>query len=158
VLVVVGIILIIQLTNQQTGEPEVALPEIATGGRGTVAMPDNIDQLVEDHNRPVEDGYYITVMNVRWDFENGNSPSKNAYVENATDNTRTVFFEVFLKDDGRLVYSSPYIPVGASLRNFALDTVLPTGEHPATVTYFLVDDDGNVLSDVSVTVTLRILN
>ena len=129
-----------------------------TGGRGTVVTQDNVHDIIEQMNRPVEDGYYTVSMNVRWEFPNGSSPSTNARVRNRERNTRTVYFDVNLDEDGRLVYSSPYIPLGAMIEKFALDENLPAGEYPATVTYFLVDDDHNVITDVSAGVTIIVLN
>ncbi len=107
---------------------------------------------------PVEDGYYSARMNVDWEFPSGSEPSTNAYVENSNANSRTVYFDLTIDETGEQVYSSPFIPVGASVEKFALETDLPEGEYPATVRYQLVDDDLQDIpgADVSVTVTLFI--
>jgi hypothetical protein len=134
--------------------PDVAVP--LSGGRGIVAMPENVDELREKAQQPIEDGYYETRMNVDWVFPSSSKPSENAYVENSENNRRTVYFDLVLADTGELVYSSPFIPIGAKLENFALDAKVPAGDHKGVVTYHLVDDDYQELTTVSVTVTLRI--
>jgi len=127
-----------------------------TGGRGTVMTPDNIDELLANREAPPPGGHYITTMNTNWTFNRWNVPSTNAFVENDIRNEYAVYFDLALEEDNRLVYTSPYIPLGATLREFALDRMIPAGEHPAIVTYFLVDDDGKEVSRVSVRVTLNI--
>ena len=128
-----------------------------TSGRGTVVTQDNVSQLIAEAEQNADTAYTVS-MNIEWDFENGTSPSTNAYVENDTSNLRTVYFNVLLADTSELVYSSPYIPVGSTLTGFALDKDLEAGDYLAVVEYHLVDDDQQELSTVSVTTTLHILN
>ena len=137
-------------------EIEIVDGPVPMGGRGTVAIPENIDELMQAREEPPPGGHYITTMNNTWAFDRWNVPSTNAYIENDIRNEFTVYFDLSLEEDGRLVYSSPYIPIGATLREFSLDRMVPRGEHPAIVTYFLVDDDGEEVSRVSVRVTLTI--
>lgn len=132
-------------------------PDDAPSGRGTVVTEDNVSQLIAEAG-PNADAAYTVSMNVEWNFENGTSPSSNAYVENDTSNSRTVYFNLLLADTSELVYSSPYIPVGSTLTGFALDKDLEAGDYLAIVEYHLVDDDHQELSTVSVTTTLHILN
>lgn len=124
--------------------------------RATIVTEDNVDEVIEKMNEPVEDGYYSCQMNVEWSFVDSSQPSYNAYVANSTINTRTVYFDVNLEEDNTLVYSSPYIPVGEELKEIKLTENLPAGDYPAVVTYHLVDDDHKELSNVAVTVTLHI--
>jgi hypothetical protein len=126
------------------------------GGRGVVAVPENVDELREKAQQPVEDGYYETRMNVEWEFPGPGEASTNAYVENSTNNKRTVYFDLVLRETNELIYSSPFIPVGAKLEKFKLDAEIPRGEHRGIVTYHLVDDDHKELTTVSVAVTLRV--
>jgi flagellar basal body-associated protein FliL len=153
VIAVVAVIAFRFGANRQP-EPVVVTPEI--GGRGIVAVPENVDELRERATQPVEDGYYETRMNVEWVFPSSSEPSRNAYVENSTNNKRIVYFDLMLSDTNELIYSSPFIPVGAKLENFALDARVPAGEYAGVVTYHLVDDDYQELTTVSVGVTLRI--
>lgn len=124
--------------------------------RATVLTEENYEQVLSQANEPVTDGYYNCKMNVEWSFASAAEPSYNAYVANSTINTRTVYFDLTLEESGDLVYSSPYIPVGAELREITLDEELSAGDYPAIVTYHLVDDDHEELSTVSVAVTLHI--
>jgi hypothetical protein len=130
--------------------------EPVAGGRGVVAVPENVEELREKAQQPVEDGYYETRMNVDWVFPGPGEPSTNAYVENSTNNKRTVYFDLTLSDTNELIYSSPFIPVGAKLEKFKLDAEIPEGEYEGIVTYHLVDDEYRELTTVSVGVTLRV--
>lgn len=147
--VLVGIIVYLAMGRSQQ-------PETQIKGKAVLLTEDNVQEY--DNPEPVEDGYYMVTMNTSWDFDDGKAESYNAYVANAVENTRTVFFDVFLSDTGENVYSSPYMPVGSELRNFALDKTLEAGDYQAVVTYHLVDDEYNEIDDVSASVTIHILN
>lgn len=121
--------------------------------RPTVATENNIDEVIEAMNEPVEDGYYEVSMNTVWTFDGDTS---NAYVENVLNNTRTVYFDVNLADTGELVYSSPYIPVGEKVKGFSLNQKLDPGSYDAIVTYHLVDDNKEEVSNLSVTVSFQV--
>jgi hypothetical protein len=131
-------------------------PEIVNTihGRGIIAAPGNIDEILATEK--VGDGYYTSSMNNEWDFTRWNRASSNAFVENHASNTKTVYFDVTLDATGELVYSSPFIPVGAALKGFALDAQIPAGNHTATVTYHLVDENYENITTASVAVLLRI--
>ncbi|MDR1246042.1 MAG: hypothetical protein LBK57_03330 [Clostridiales Family XIII bacterium] len=154
VVITVLIIVIVRLLNA----PEPAPTETRIGGVGTVATIENIESIRSKLNEPVADGYYETRMNVEWTFETWDTPSENAYVANSENNTRTVYFTLSLEETNEIIYTSPDIPVGSQLTNFALDRNPGAGEHSAIATYRLLDDDGNELSNVSVSVTLHILS
>lgn len=155
-IVVIGVLVgvIIYLNNQNGGE--VIIYNDAAGARGIVATPDNIDEIMSSMQEPVQDGSYAVKMNTNWVFPKGDKPSENAYVANSEQNTRTVYFDLILADTNQLLYSSPYIPVGAALQDFALDVSLEAGEHSAIVVYHLVDDDYQEITTVNVKVTLHI--
>jgi flagellar basal body-associated protein FliL len=121
--------------------------------RPTVVTSGNAEQVKNLMDKPVEDGSYRVVMNIDWTFK-GNA--SNAYVENAKDNTRTVYFDVFIAETKELVYSSPYIPVGEKLQGFTLDADLEPGNYNGLVTYHLVDDNMEEVSDLSIKVTFEI--
>jgi hypothetical protein len=153
---VVAVVAVMAFSFGTSRQPDPSAISPALGGRGVVATPDNVEELLEKANQPVEDGYYATRMNVDWVFPSSNEPSSNAYVENSPNNKRTVYFDLVLAGTDELIYSSPFIPVGAKLEKFALDTQVPKGEHKGIVTYHLVDDAYQELTTVSVGVTLRI--
>ena len=131
-------------------------PEKEVKGRAIVLTEDNVEEF--KNQEPVEDGYYLVTMNTTWEFEDGKSESTNAYIANAKENTRTVYFDVTLSDTDEVVYSSPYLTVGAELKNIKLDKELAAGEYTAVVTYHLVDDDFNEIDTVAAEVIIHIQN
>lgn len=158
VVVVIAILVgvIVYLLTKPADQPIADDNRSVDGVRATVLTEENYEEVMSQVNEPVTDGYYNCQMNVEWNFASATDPSYNAYVANSTINTRTVYFDVNLEENGTLVYSSPYIPVGAELKEFALTEELPAGDYPAIVTYHLVDDDHEELSTVSVSVTIHI--
>jgi hypothetical protein len=121
--------------------------------RATVVTQGNADEVKAAMDEPVEDGYYNVVMNTEWTFDGETS---DAYVENSQSNTRTVYFDVFRSDTKELVYSSPYIPVGEKIQGFVLDADLAPGSYDGLVTYHLVDDNHEEVSNLSVSVTFQV--
>lgn len=121
--------------------------------RPTVVSQGNAEEVKATMDDPVEDGYYQITMNTEWTFDGKTS---NAYVENSKNNNRTVYFDVFRADTNDLVYSSPYIPVGEKIQNFKLDADLAPGNYDGLVTYHLVDENNEEVSDLSVTVTFEV--
>lgn len=151
-IVVAGLlVVVIGVLNSKPEEEE------DLSGRGTLATEDNVEDLIAEVESNTDAAYTVS-MNIDWNFEDGSSPSSNAYVENDVSNSRTVYFDLILADTSEVVYSSPYIPLGSKLTDFALDKDLDAGDYIAIVEYHLVDDDHNEVSTVSVTVTLHILN
>lgn len=124
----------------------------------TIVTEENLDAIQEEMNQDADGSYYETSMTIDWTFDNGKKASKDAFVENPSSNSHTVYFDVNLSESNELVYSSPYIPVGKSLNSIKLEKKLEKGDYPAVVTYHLVDDDKKEVSTVSVEVTLHILN
>lgn len=132
-----------------------ATAEPAGGGRGTVLTEENLEEF-QNQSQQVDAGYYNVRMNVDWEFPTGSEPAKNALVENPTTNMNTVYFEIILNGTEELVYSSPFIPVGAKLENFTLDKDLAAGEYAGKCVYHLVDEQERELSTVSIAVKLRV--
>lgn len=127
-----------------------------------IVTPDNVDeivsQLAEEERTPV--GAYEVSMNTEWIFEDGESASANAYVENGINNQNIVYFTITLVDDaeGGDIYRSPYLEIGSSLRDIKLDKDLDPGTYSAIITYHLVDDDLEDLSSVSLYMTITVNN
>ena len=121
--------------------------------RPTVVTEANVDEVIAAMDEPVADGSYEITMNTEWIF---NGTSSDAYVANSANNTRTVYFDVAIAGTGQLVYSSPYLPVGSQIKNFALDAKLNSGAYDGIVTYHLVDDKKEEVSNLSVTVTFQV--
>lgn len=146
------------LSSETEPGPQAIVETIGTSsGRGILVTPDNVDEVIAARDTPRQHTHFTTSMNSHWVFPSGSEPSTNANVGNSRFNDFTMYFDVVLSETGQMVFSSPYIPVGERLRYFALDEELPPGEHAAVVTYFLVDDDFQELSNVAVNITLEIL-
>ena len=163
--IIIGIIILVAIAGlliyffwQSNEEANIGNQDVPTG-RGFILTPDNIEEarrLMEGPASP--DAQYTVSLTTNWEFETWNTPSRTASVDNLASNSRTVFFEVTLRETDVLVYTSPFILLGETLEDFALDTQVSAGEHPAIVTFILVDDNYEFVADVSVSVTLTILN
>lgn len=156
-----GILIYLQLSPDNTDtapplierQPAAEMPQ----SRGIVVTPENVDYVMEMWERQTADAYFTASMNVEWIFPRGDEPSSNAFVANSTANTRTMYFDLFLDATEEIIFSSPFIPVGASLDEVVLNTPLPAGNHSATVVYTMVDDDFQEVATVMVAVLLRVL-
>lgn len=149
VLIVLAGIIVFLLTRPK----EVVIKPSPTGGRGTVVTEDNAEEIraqIADAT-PIADGSYVTSMSIDWHFKG--ATSTDAYVANAVENTRTVYFDLLLAESNELLYSSPYIPVGAELKEITLDKELEPGTYETILVYHLVDDDENELSTLSIALT-----
>jgi len=130
--------------------------------RSVVVTEDNAAEVIsnmleEDASSSIATNvaYYSATMNYEWRFPTGDSESSNAYVENNTDNTNDVYFDLFLADDeNNAIYESPIIPVGGSLSNFSLSKNLDAGAYDCICVYHLVDENQETLSTLRVTVTV----
>ncbi len=149
IIIVIALVLIIYFLLQKPEDSD---------ERDVIVTEDNVEEIREQMESAVEDAYYETSMTNDWTFENGKATSNDAFIENPSSNKRMVYFDVNLSDSEKLVYSSPYIPVGESLQGIKLKENLKKGDYPAIVTYHLVDDDKKEVATVSVGVTLHILN
>ncbi len=154
----VGIIIYLlqsQKISQQQEDAE-ALPQ----QRNVVVAPENVDEIIaqmqEEERTPV--GSYEVTMNTHWTFPDGKSISPNAFVENSTSNTNMVYFTIVLDEGGEEIYRSPYLELGAQLRDIKLDRELEQGDYSSIITYHLVDDDFNELSSVSMYMLVSIEN
>lgn len=148
----VGVIIYLLNRPDEASEPKVEMSNVVT--------PDNVEDVVNqmETEEKVPVGSYEVSMNTEWVFPDGNSASTNAFVENSTANTNTVYFVVTLDGSGEEIYRSPYLMVGSHIENFQLDTALAKGTYNAIITYHLVDDDYNDLRSVSMYMTITIEN
>lgn len=151
VLILSGLIVYLLLKPEE----QVIIAEPVGGGRGTVVTEDNVEEIREQLEvGPVPDSTYVTSMSIDWHFDG--QTSKDAYVANSVANTRTVYFDLILADTSELIYSSPYIPVGAELKEVTLSKELKKGTYDTILIYHLVDDDKNELSTVSIALTIYV--
>ena len=154
-LVGVGVIIFLLSKNDSSDSKKPSLDDAGT--RGTVITEENAEEVLQQmatENENIEDAYYTASMSLDWHFDG--KESKDAYVLNDVENTRTVYFDMFLADSGEMIYSSPYIPVGAELKGVTLDTELESGTYETILVYHLVDDDNNELTTVSVALTIHV--
>jgi uncharacterized protein (UPF0333 family) len=147
IIVALVVVVIILLVERYTSKLSIK------SKRPTVVTSQNAEEVKTLMDEPVPDGSYRVRMNTDWTFDGNIS---NAYVENAKTNTRTVYFDVFLADSKELVYSSPYMPVGEKIQGFSLDADIEPGSYNGIVTYHLVDEDENEVSNLSVSVTFKV--
>lgn len=144
VLVAAGII--IYLLTREDDKPDDGPPD----GRGTVVTEDNLDEILKATQNP--DAYYTTSMSIDWHFKG--KTSSDAFVENVTKNSRTVYFDLVRTDTGEMIYSSAYIPVGKKLNGVTLEKELEPGTYDTIMTYHLVDDDKKEVASLSVGLTI----
>ena len=156
--IVIGVLVgvIVMLLNRPEPETE---PEDRPM-RATVINEDNVEEEIqrmmeEDYVAP---GYYEVTQTMDWVFPDGTTPSTNAYVENAESNTNAVYFDVMLQGTDEIIYSSPILPVGSYLGEFALDTDLDPGVYDCTLTYHLVDDNQRSISTLNLALTVTVQN
>lgn len=150
ILILIGVILYL-LLGKDSGADEAQ-------NKNRVITPENVEEVVsemteESHTPP---GTYNVRMTQDWVFPDGKSPSTNAYVANSEENETMVYFTIALADDGREIYKSPYLEVGAAMNDITLDTDLDAGSYDTVLTYHLVDDDFKEMSTVSLTLSITI--
>lgn len=126
-------------------------------GKNVVITPENVKEVIKDmEDKKVAPGTYNVKMNPTWTFETGSVASKDAYVENAATNNNDVRFTITRKDTEEEIYSSPIIPLGSRLANITLDTALPAGSHDCIITYHLLDENGEDVSSVKLSLTITV--
>lgn len=147
----VGVVAVATLGDKGTKSDDVsAYNVVVTGGKTNTSKQGDSEEIPSS---------YDVSMNSTWKFENARVPSENAYVANIASNKNTVYFEVMMSDTGKVIYTSPDIPVGGHLENIKLeDTSLKAGTYPCVVTYNLLGKDRQKLTEVSVNVALEIGN
>jgi len=134
-------------------DPDIPRATLPNGGLITL---ENLEEERERLGTVSPDAQYTVSMSRQWRFESALTPSTSVYFRNIASNSRMVFFDVVLKDTGEMVYSSPYIPLGVEHNNFALDKDLSAGTYDVTIAIFLVDDDREIVADLSVSTKLII--
>ena len=153
-LAVAGTIFVASLGKSDNGKDS-----INPNAYNLVVAPDDIDKQLEERTSTVAPGSYDVCMNNDWKFDNARSSSRNAYVENITTNTNTVYFEIIRNDTEECIYHSPFIPVGSSLKNVKLNNEqLTKGTYKCTLVYHLVDSDYNDISHVNISLNVIIEN
>ncbi len=151
VAVAVAAAVIVSALNKET-PPE-------TSGGSLVVNEANLAEIDKELDAIVDDGMFMTDMNVDWTFPDGGSVSTDAYVGNMANNNYPFYFELVDSGSGEIVYTSDVVPPGYSLKEIKLDKDLDAGVYPMVCNYSLVNDEsGEVVSSVGVAVTVHILN
>jgi hypothetical protein len=162
IVLLVAVIVILLLKKDDTadtGNNNTENRQVANSAR-LVLDEETASSVMEEMRKEVEEGMFECNMSMNWTFDNGEAESRDAYVANSVNNTHPIYFDLYLKDSGELLYSSPVIPVGAELTNFKLDKPLPAGVYDAKCAYSLLRDEENqeVISAANFIVTVTVLN
>ncbi len=146
IVALLGVVIFLLFRGQDEEEPK---------RRSVVVNEDNVDEVLESLEEGyVPPGYYEVTMNSTWNFESGDAPSTNAYVENTQTNANPVYFDVVREDTGETIYESPIIPVGSHLNEIVLDTALDAGTYDCILTYHLLDEEEQDISTLQLTVQI----
>lgn len=142
--------------------------EEETPKRDVVVTADNADKVAEElyqerqekqkqqsSDRPTS---YTVTMNGEWFFTDGETASRNAYVENSMMNNNDVYFDVMISDNEEIIYESPVLPVGSHIEELTLSKDLDAGTYDCICKYYVVDEEQNTLGTVSMAVTVIVEN
>ena len=125
--------------------------------KGQVVTIENRDAILAGSaEKEPEEANYEVVMSSRWNFADGNAVSENAYVENSSVNTNTVYFTVTRTDTEEIIYISPRITPGSYVTDIKLSATLAKGEYDAILTYYLLDDQDSVISAIPMKLRITI--
>ena len=154
--VLIGVI-VVMMNSSQSNENTVTEE---TEKRSVLLTEDNIDEMADQIlNQPEQEGVpmnYQVTMNSTWEFEDGQSPSSNAYVANSENNETPVYFDVIRNDTQEVIYQSPVIPLGMDLEDIVLDVDLDAGDYECTMVYHLIDEEQNTLTTVNMWLMVKV--
>jgi hypothetical protein len=157
IVALVGVIVALVM-NLKRGETETYsdIPQ----QRAVVINEENVEEVLEEiaSEPAVTPGYYEVSMNTTWNFPDGVSPARDAYVENVPGNTNDVYFDITLRGTDTVIYESPVIPRGGYLDDVTLTENLSAGEYDCVMTYHLVDEQQRTLSTLNMAMTIVIEN
>lgn len=162
--ILIGIIIAMMYASKTDGSAgaENSTDSGETEKRPILITEDNIEQMAEqilnrDEPQGVPMSYQVT-MNSTWEFEDGQSASKNAYVANSQNNETPVYFDVIRNDTQEVIYQSPVIPLGMDLDDIVLDVDLDAGNYECTLVYHLIDEEQNTLTTVNMWLMVKVEN
>lgn len=128
-----------------------------TPKRNVVVNAENLEQVAQEMQQGVEQGYYKVIMNTDWNFANGAVASEDAYVENSRDNRSDVYFDVKLTGSGETILESPVLTPGSYLTDITLDKDLDPGDYECDIVYHLVDENQETTSTLTMALTVHVL-
>ncbi len=107
---------------------------------GYVMGEENYQQIMDQMESDVREGYFETYMNTEWTFADGTAMTEDAVLGNSPNNAKPIRCEVLLADTEETVFTTGVIPVGAQLPAFKLDTDLDAGTYDAICMVYLLDE------------------
>ncbi|MCH5261309.1 MAG: hypothetical protein J1F42_00185 [Lachnospiraceae bacterium] len=157
--VLIGII-VVMMNSSKSDENVTA--EGTEEKRPVLLTEDNIGEMADEIlNQSETEGIpmsYQVTMNSTWEFEDGETASRNAYVANSENNETPVYFDVIRNDTQEVIYQSPVIPLGMDLDDIVLDVDLDAGSYECTMIYHLLDEDQNTLTTVNMWLMIKVEN
>ncbi|WP_156036113.1 hypothetical protein [Butyrivibrio sp. AE3004] len=153
-ILVATIVVLVGKLNKNTKEEPKETKDVVTAEN----VEEVIDEWVNESNDKHVPQYYTITQNTEWTFNDGSSPSNDAYVTNDATNESPVYFDIIDDDTGETIYSSPVLELGAKIEKFKLDKKLDKGDYNCTLIYHLVDDEQNELTTVRVGTIIHVLN
>lgn len=125
-------------------------PEAEGDDNVYVMNEENYDQIAEQMEDAVREGYFETYMNTEWTFPDGTTESTDAILGNSPNNTKPIRCEVLLSATGEMIFATEVIPVGSELPPFKLDVDLDAGVYEAVCrTYLLQEEENGTYTDYS---------
>lgn len=127
-----------------------------------VMQEENYEQIMENMEDEVREGYFETYMNTVWTFPDGTSETSDAILGNSPNNTKPIRCEILLVDTGELLYQTGVLPIGTQLPAFKLDKNLSAGKYDAMCMVYLLNEkeDGSYedYSSAGFNVTIMVQN
>lgn len=159
--VLIGIIVV--MMNSSKSNENVTVEDSGENEKRPVLLTeDNIDDMADEIlNQSEPEGVpmsYQVTMNSTWEFEDGETASRNAYVANSENNETPVYFDVIRNDTQEVIYQSPVIPLGMDLDDIVLDVDLDAGNYECTLIYHLLDEEQNTLTTVNMWLLIKVEN
>lgn len=108
--------------------------------QGYVIDEENYQQIKDEMDENVREGYFETYMNTEWTFPDGTSETEDAVLGNSPNNTKPIRCEVLLADSNEVIFSTGVMPVGALLPAFKLDVDLDAGTYEAVCMVYLLNE------------------
>lgn len=100
----------------------------------------NYQQIREDMDAEVREGYFETYMKTEWTFSDGTSETTDAVLGNSPNNTKPIRCEIQLAETGQVVFATGVLPVGTQVPPFKLDVDLDPGTYSAVCMVYLLNE------------------
>lgn len=165
ILVVIVILLLLRCCGDQPGidilDDEIPLGDVfdlaldeEAGERDEVSK----EEIVEELNRKVSEGMITISMNLTPTFYDGSSKG-NLLIVNENSNNYPQIVQIYENATGRLLYESGLIPVGQTVKQSRLATLLPAGEYHCTACFHNIDPgSGRSLGMAAALIQINVLH